>query len=92
MRLLYPQKNAPPLDKLEDLAGKEVYVGKGTSYVKHLQELNSRLTSANIQPVKIIEADPKLVTEDILEMVNAGIIHYSVADSHLARIMVFRSP
>ncbi len=71
---------------LEGLAGKKIYVRKSSSYYTSLQALNRRLRKKGLAPVKIIPADPTLATEDILEMVNAGIVDYTIADSHLARL------
>jgi membrane-bound lytic murein transglycosylase MltF len=61
-----------------------VYVRKGSSYVTHLRSLNKKLKKLNRPPVNIIESQEYLVTEDILEMVNAGVVDITVADHHEA--------
>jgi membrane-bound lytic murein transglycosylase MltF len=38
------------------------------------------------QAINIVEADESLVSEDLLQMVNAGIYQYVVVDSHIAKI------
>ena len=48
--------------------------------------LNRKLKEQGKRPVKIIEADENLETEDILEMINSGAIKRTVCDSHLAHI------
>jgi membrane-bound lytic murein transglycosylase MltF len=78
------RKNINNLNKLEDLSNRNVYVLAGSSYVEHLRELNSRLQEEGIKPIKICEADPLLLTEDILEMVNAGIVEITIADDYKA--------
>ena len=42
------------------------------------------VTAADQPPVRIVEASEHLETEDLLEMVNAGLIPATIADSHLA--------
>lgn len=69
---------------LEDLAGREVFVRKGSSYVDHLKAVSEKLKTAGKKPVQVEEADAILATEDILEMVNAGIVPVTVADRHIA--------
>jgi len=68
------------LTGLSDLAGRRVVVRAGGSYFDHLSEINRGLAN----PIDIVEADPRLVTEDLLEMVNAGAIEATVADHHIA--------
>ena len=78
--------DAPQINSLEDLSGQSIYVKKGTSYVEHLHGLNKDLQGKNKKPIKIIEADPSLSTDDILELVNAGIVKITVADDHIAKV------
>src|SRR5262249_45050558 len=74
----------PQIESLDDLSGKEVFVRKSTSYYEHLQELNQRFASAGKTPVKIREAPEDLEAEDILEMVNSGLIQITVVDRYKA--------
>jgi membrane-bound lytic murein transglycosylase MltF len=76
---------APPLGSVGDLAGKEVHVRKSSSYHESLQRLNVRFRAAGQAEVKIRPADEILEDEDLLEMVNAGLIGITVTDSHKAR-------
>lgn len=71
---------------IEDLAGRQVHVLRGSSYAQHLGELNQRLQRAGRPPVEIVQVDENLQTEDLLELVNAGIIDFTLADDHIARI------
>jgi membrane-bound lytic murein transglycosylase MltF len=72
----------PEIATLDDLAGKEVFVRKGSSYYEHLQALNKRFASERKPAVKIREAPEDLEAEDILEMVNAGLIGATVVDRY----------
>jgi len=79
-------KSDTDIHSLEDLAGKELYVLRGSSYVEHLKELNKSFKEKNISPIKIVEADSNLTTEDIFELINSGIVKYTVADDFQAKI------
>ncbi|KKL25751.1 hypothetical protein LCGC14_2402150, partial [marine sediment metagenome] len=72
------------VDTLGDLSGKMVYVRPGSSYVEHLEQLNVKFADKGIKPINIREGDQNLATEDILEMVNAGVLKITVADHHIA--------
>jgi membrane-bound lytic murein transglycosylase MltF len=78
--------DAGELNNVKDLSGKNVIVTKGSSYVEHLQRLNGQLAKQDLDPVDINIADQYLVTEDLLQMVNAGIYPYTIADSHIAEL------
>lgn len=73
-----------PMTSLKDLAGKSVLVRKGSSYVGHLQALSQQLIAQGYPAIQIDEADARLSTEDILEMVDSGAVPVTVADEHLA--------
>ena len=63
-----------------------MYVLSGSSYVQHLTGLSEKFKAAGRPPVYVVESDPYLGTEDILELVNAGIVEVTVADNHIARL------
>jgi len=69
---------APPLAQIEDLAGRDLYVRKSSSYYEHLQALNGKLKT----PVNLIPAEETLEDEDLLEMVSAGLLPYAVVDDY----------
>jgi membrane-bound lytic murein transglycosylase MltF len=75
---------APRLSRPEDLAGREVYVRRSSSYHDSLQALNARLRQAGRRPVVIRLADENLEDEDILEMMSAGLVGITVVDDHKA--------
>jgi membrane-bound lytic murein transglycosylase MltF len=74
----------PPLATVEDLAGQEVFVRQSSSYHQSLLELNARLQAAGRPPVVVRPAPENLEDEDLLEMVNAGLIKTTVVDNYLA--------
>jgi membrane-bound lytic murein transglycosylase MltF len=76
---------APPIASVDDLAGQEVFVRKSSSYYASLLALNERLRAAGKPPVDVQAAPENLEDEDLLEMVNAGLIKITVVDNYLAQ-------
>ena len=76
--------SGPQVVVADDLSGKEVFIRRNTSYYEHLQQLNAQLAAAGKPPVTIREAPEELEAEDILEMVNAGIVGATVVDRYKA--------
>jgi membrane-bound lytic murein transglycosylase MltF len=76
--------SAPPITSLQDLSGKEVFVRKLSRYWPNLERLNERFKSEGRAPVIIREADQNLQDEDILDMVNAGLVGATVMDDLVA--------
>ena len=84
--VLVTHGNINGLDTLEDLAGRQVRVLRGSSYAQHLRELSRRLEQQGLAPIRVEEVAASLQTEDMLELVNAGALTITVADQHLARL------
>jgi membrane-bound lytic murein transglycosylase MltF len=80
--ILVTQAGDDNLNSIFDLAGKEIHARKSSSYYASLLKLNETLKSLNKKEVKIVEADDNLEDEDLLEMLNAGLIEFMVIDSH----------
>ncbi|HJZ76238.1 MAG TPA: transglycosylase SLT domain-containing protein [Vicinamibacterales bacterium] len=66
------------LSTLEDLSGQEVTVRRVSSYHEDLVDLNARLKRSGKPPVTIVDADDRLQDEDLLQMVDAGIVPITV--------------
>jgi len=84
--IVVKSKDAEAVPTAEDLSGRSVIVTKGSSYVRHLDQLNERLNSQHRASIHVIIAGTHLVTEDLLQMVSAGIYDYTIADSHIAQL------
>jgi membrane-bound lytic murein transglycosylase MltF len=69
---------------VEDLSAREVFVRKTSSYYSSLQALNETLKAKGKPAVEIREASESLEDDDLLEMVNAGLIPAIVVDDFLA--------
>jgi membrane-bound lytic murein transglycosylase MltF len=76
---------APRLSHPEDLAGREVYVRRSSSYHDSLRAVNARLQQLGRRPIAIRLADENLEDEDILEMMHAGLVGITVVDEHKAQ-------
>ena len=75
---------APPIAALDDLAGQEVFVRKGSIYAESLAGLNAQLKKRGKPEVVIADAPEVLEDEDVLEMVNAGLTPITVVDDYMA--------
>jgi membrane-bound lytic murein transglycosylase MltF len=75
---------APAIAAVDDLSGKEVFVRTGSPYYESLQALNERLKASGKPAVSIQEVPGNLEDDDVLEMVNAGLIKITVVDNYLA--------
>ena len=75
---------APPIATVDDLAGQEVFVRKGSIYDESLVSLNAQLKARGKPPVVITIAPDVLEDDDVLEMVNAGLVPITIVDDYLA--------
>jgi membrane-bound lytic murein transglycosylase MltF len=75
---------SPKIVGLDDLAGKEVFVRKSSSYYESLVALNEKFAAEKKPPVTLKEAPETLEDEDLLEMLNAGLVSLLVVDKHKA--------
>jgi membrane-bound lytic murein transglycosylase MltF len=82
--LLVTGPAAPPVSAIEDLAGQEIHVRRSSSYYQSLVRLNKSLEKRGLPPVKLVVAEELFEDEDLLEMVDAGLIPMIVMDSHKA--------
>lgn len=76
---------SPKVTSVADLSGKKVHVRKSSSYWEHLQDLNKQFSLKGTPPVQLIPISEELEDEDLLEMVNAGLLPIIVVDLFKAR-------
>ncbi len=76
----------PAMTSVDDLSGKTVSVRPSSSYFESLAALNQRLAGMKKAPVVIQKLPDALEDEDILEMVNAGILGITVVDDWEANL------
>jgi membrane-bound lytic murein transglycosylase MltF len=75
-----------PVSTLADLGGKEVYANPLTTYYENLQKANAELQKAGKTPIVIKAADKNLMDDDLVQMVNAGLIPATVTTKQRAAL------
>ncbi|WP_454734915.1 transglycosylase SLT domain-containing protein [Cupriavidus necator] len=78
--LIVTGPKSPALKSLDDLAGKTVHVRRASSYYESLTALNNRLRQSGKAPMQLVLLPDALEDEDVLEMVNAGLLSIVVVD------------
>jgi membrane-bound lytic murein transglycosylase MltF len=77
---------SPAIASLDDLSGKTVHVRRYSSYYLSLTALNERFKKAGKPEVRIVTVPDALEDEDLLEMLNAGLLEASVVDDWKAKM------
>ncbi|HET6984033.1 MAG TPA: lytic transglycosylase F [Myxococcaceae bacterium] len=77
---------SPQLAQLEDLSGRVVHVRASSSYAESLAQLDVRLREGGRAPVDVQSLPEELEDEDVMEMVQAGLLKLTVVDGWKARI------
>jgi membrane-bound lytic murein transglycosylase MltF len=74
----------PPVANTDGLSGKTVHVRGASSYYESLKQLNARFAAQGKPKINIQTVPETLANEDLMEMVNAGILGATVVDDWLA--------
>lgn len=74
----------PPLASAQDLAGREVYLRASDVSGEAVKRFNAALAAAGKPPVRVRPAPEVLADEDLLEMVNAGLVQQTIVDDYVA--------
>jgi membrane-bound lytic murein transglycosylase MltF len=82
--ILVTGPNSKTVESLSDLAGRKVHLRASSSYRESVAALSERLVAQGMAPIDIVSVDEHLEDEDLLEMVNAGLVDAIVMDSHKA--------
>jgi membrane-bound lytic murein transglycosylase MltF len=77
---------SPELKSLDDLSGKRLHVRKASSYYDSLQELNERFKRDGKSEVQLILVPDALEDEDLMEMLDAGLVELQVVDDWKAHM------
>jgi membrane-bound lytic murein transglycosylase MltF len=84
--LVVTGSKSAPVASADDLAGRTVHVRKASSYYESLLALNERLEKAGKAPAKLVLVPDALEDEDMMEMLNAGLLEAIVVDDWKARM------
>ena len=74
--------SAPRLGSLADLSGKTVYLRLSSSYAESVRELSQKLLEQGQAPIRIEAVDESLEDEDLIEMVDTGLLPWAVVDDY----------
>lgn len=75
---------APHIATIDDLAGKQIYVRKSSIAYQSLATLNAQFKKQGKPEILLKLAPDNLEDEDMLEMLNAGLVKLLVVDSFIA--------
>jgi membrane-bound lytic murein transglycosylase MltF len=84
-QVLVTGPGAPPIASVDELAGREVFIRKSSIYAESIAALNAQLKTRGKPAVTIREAPEVFEDDDVLEMVNAGLVDATIADDYLAK-------
>ncbi|MBP0601678.1 lytic transglycosylase F [Aeromonas sanarellii] len=83
--LLVSGPDSPKVESAADLGGKTIFVRPSSSYFESLMAYNQARKAAGEPLIDIQPASEVLEDEDLVEMVNAGLLPFIVMDEHKAR-------
>jgi len=84
--LVVTHSSITDIHSLQDLAGRTVYVLAGSSYKEHLHEINQAWEKQGIPQITIKVVAQHLYSEDILNMVQSGMLPITVCDDYKAHL------
>ena len=74
----------PPVAAVQDLAGRELYLRRSELPRGAVDRFNADLAKAGKAPVRVRYAPEVLSDEDMLEMVNAGLVEATLVEDYIA--------
>ena len=77
---------SPAISTTDDLSGKTVHVRKASSYYESLEALNGRFKKEGKPTVTMVLVPDALEDEDMMEMLNAGLLEAIVVDDWKAKM------
>jgi membrane-bound lytic murein transglycosylase MltF len=77
---------SPELARVDDLSGKTVHLRKASSYYESLERLNERLARDGKAPAELVLVPDSLEDEDLMDMLDAGLLQLVVVDDWKARM------
>ncbi len=84
--VLVAHSQTTSINHIDDLSNRFIYLQPGWESSKTLRRINARLRIRDLPPMQIRRTNGILNSEDILELINAGVIELSIAESHIAHI------
>ena len=79
--------DAPLGASLDDLAKLPIHIRRSSSFYEHIVALNQEREAAGLPTFEIVEVEEYLKTEDLVEMVHAGLLPATVSDEPVAEFL-----
>jgi len=83
-QIIVTGSNFGAVSTIADLGGKEVHASPLTTYYENLQKANELLQKSGKTPIIVKAADTNLMDDDLVQMVNAGLIPATVTTKQRA--------
>ena len=80
--ILITGPSAPRLESLADLSDQTVYLRLSSSYAESVRKLSQTLVEQGQAPIRIEAVDESLEDEDLIEMVDTGLLPWAVVDDY----------
>lgn len=80
--ILITGPSAEPLESIDDLSGKTIYVRHSSSYRESVEELNRRFVAEGREPARIEPISEYLEDDDLIEMVDKGLLPWIIIDDY----------
>ncbi len=77
-------RKAAGIRRLEDLSGKRVYAQRLRTHWQSLVDLNESFELRGLKPIELVPLAPHLEQEDILQLVDSGLIPITVVNDFVA--------
>lgn len=84
--LIITNKAHPPLNNIEQLSGKNIWIRASSSYLESIEKINITLKQKALKPIKTRFIEETLQDYELLEMVNSGHVSATILDSHKAEM------
>jgi membrane-bound lytic murein transglycosylase MltF len=85
-QILVTGENFGTVSRLEELGGKQIYVNPLSVNYQKLQQINGSFQKAGKPPILVKPADENLLDDDLVQMVNAGLLPATVTTEERAKL------
>ncbi len=84
--VLITHRKAPVVNSVDELSGRRIHVLPGWQESTTLRRINARLLVKGRSALEQVPSSGLLTSEDMLDLVNSGVVDLSIVESHIARL------
>ena len=84
--ILVTGPSAPALKSIDELSGQTLYLRHSSSYRESIEQLSAKFLSEGKAPVTIEPLSELLEDDDLIEMVNSGLLPWAVVDAYKTQL------